>query len=574
MNVAMIVGRDDCRNFETDMRCVRSWLLFLMVFFVAAILPARTQTTGPRVQTDSGIVEGFPFGGDSVFLGIPFAAAPTGDRRWKPPEPPPAWQGVRQATAFSAACPQAETDVPGWQTRFREIASQQPSYRDFRMDEDCLYLNVWTAGLGASNKLPVMVWIHGGSNIGGVGAYPPFGPGLAARGIVFVGINYRLGALGFLAHPALTAESPHRASGNYALLDQIAALQWIHRNIAQFGGDPKNVTVFGESAGGVMICYLMASPLAQGLFQRAILQSCTCRDYLSPELKRPIRYFSGRGAAEDAGLRLQHDLGIESGPQALKKLRAQPAETIVKISQQDRDVLSLLYAGGTVDGWVLKEQPAVTFGSGREARIPVLVGSNADEGTVTLGQFGSVTVARYRAWLTSQFDEYAGDVFRAYPATTDAEVRSAYLSLTNDYERAQTVRSLARDTVRAGEKAFLYYFTYPSKGAYAREGLGAFHGLDLSFVGGGFFRKSEWGAPNAEDLQLVKIMTGYWTQFARTGDPNGPGLPRWPAYDLRKELAMELGRTVRPIPEPHTKRFSVFERILRARLEQIARPER
>ncbi len=534
-------------------------LLLLMVGLCVSILGlAQVRTPAPLVTIDSGTIEGLSFNGEPVFLGIPFAAAPTGERRWMPPQPLPAWRGVRQAAG-----------VAGFQKTFREIAPAQPYYRDFHLNEDCLYLNVWTNHPGAPARLPVMVWIHGSSNIGGTGAYPPFGPGLARQGTVLVSINYRLGALGFLAHPALSAESPHHASGNYGLLDQIAALRWVQRNIAQFGGDPNNVTVFGESAGGTMICYLMASPQARGLFQRAILQSCTCRDYLSPELKRPIRYFSGRGSAEETGLRLQRDLGIAPGPEALRKLRAQSAEAVVRASEQDKEVLSFLYAGGTVDGWVLVEQPAVTFGAGRQAGIPVLLGSNADEGTVTLGQLGKPTLANYRAWLRTQFDEHADEVLQVYPSRTDAEVRPAYLALTADYQRGQAVRSLARDMVRAGQKAYLYYFNYPAKGEYAREGLGAFHGLDQSFVGGGFFRKSRWGEPDAKDCRTVKLMTGYWTQFAATGDPNGPGRPGWPAYDPRTDLAMELGTIVRPIAVPHASRFSILERVFGVRLREI-----
>ena len=240
-----------------------------------------------------------------------------------------------------------------------------------------------------------------------------------------------------------------------------------------------------------MICYLMASPLAHGLFQRAILQSCTCRDYLSPELRRPIRSFAGKGTAEDAGVRLERKMGVAT----LKGLRSRPAAEIVRTSQADPTILAYLYAGGTIDGWVLPEQPATTFASGRQAKVPVLLGSNADEGTVTLGALGEATVANYRAWLKTQFDEYASDVFQLYPAGDDSDVRSAYLAVTADYQRAQTVRSMARDTVRAGQRAYLYYLNYPAKGEYAREGLGTFHGIDLSFAGGGFFRTSRWGDP-------------------------------------------------------------------------------
>ena len=202
-----------------------------------------------RVRIESGTIEGLDLNGTAAFLGIPFAAPPTGERRWQPPALPAKWSGVRSATAFGAVCPQAEEDLPGLRARFAEVAATLPYYNGIRSDENCLSLNVWTRNIGR-RLAPVMVWIHGGSNIGGTGAYPPFGPSLAAKGIVFVSFNYRIGALGFIAHPELTKESPHHSSGNYGILDQIAALEWIQRNIARFGGDPGNVTVFGESAGG------------------------------------------------------------------------------------------------------------------------------------------------------------------------------------------------------------------------------------------------------------------------------------------------------------------------------------
>lgn len=431
------------------------------------------------------------------------------------------------------------------------------------MDEDCLSLNVWTRHIGR-NAAPVMVWIHGGSNIGGTGAYPPFGPSLAAKGIVLVSFNYRLGALGFIAHPALTSESPHHSSGNYGILDQIAALRWIQSNIARFGGDPRNVTVFGESAGGVMACYLMASPLARGLFHRAILQSCTCRDYISPELRRRVDSYSGKGTAEENGVHLAAKMGAST----IEDFRSRPTAEIVRASERDPSILAYVYAGGTVDGWVLPEQPATTFSAGRQAKVPVLLGSNADEGTVTLGALGKATVSNYRTWLKTQFDDYADEVFRSYPATENSGVRATYLALTADYQRAHTVRSLATDMVQSGQRAFLYHLNYPAKGEYAREGLGTFHGMDLSFMGGGFFRKSRWGEPDAEDWKLVAIMTGFWTTFAATGNPNKLPSPHWESYDPKTDRALQLGNDIRMIPVPRAERFSVFERIIKARLAQ------
>jgi para-nitrobenzyl esterase len=467
------------------------------------------------------------------------------------------------AKTFGAVCPQNAEDLPGLRSRFAELALEFPYYTNPRMEEDCLSVNVWTRNIGG-NSAPVMVWIHGGSNIGGTGAYPPFGPSLAAKGVVLVSFNYRLGALGFMAHPSLTSESPHRSSGNYGILDQIAALQWIRRNIAKFGGDPRNVTVFGESAGGVMACYLMASPLARGLFHRAILQSCTCRDYISPELRRPVHSFAGKGTAEESGLQLAAKMGIRT----IEDFRSRPAAEIVRASEHDPAILAYLYAGGAVDGWVLPEQPATTFSAGRQAKVPVLLGSNADEGTVMLGALGEANVPTYRAWLKTQFDDYAEEVFRSYPAAGDSEVRAAYLALTSDYQRAQTVRSLATDIVRSGQPAYLYYFNYPAKGEYAREGLGTFHGMDLSFMGGGFFRKSRWGEPDADDWKLAAIMTGFWTAFAATGNPNQLPVQQWESYDPKADRALQLGRDIKMIPVPRAERFAVFERIIAARLAQ------
>lgn len=485
-----------------------------------------------QVHIDSGTIAGVEEAGVYAFLGIPYAAPPVGALRWQPARPVKPWTGVRSAIAFGALCPQAASDLPGLQLRFDEVASQHAYYAEkVRMDEDCLTINVWTANLAGKHKQPAMVYIHGGSNIGGTGAYPPFGPKLAARGVVFVSLNYRLGALGFLADRDL--------QGNFGLLDMVAALRWVKRNIAAFGGDPASVTVAGQSAGAVMACYLMASPAAQGLFHRAILQSCTCANYLSPERKR-----------------LTHRAGAD--------LRTLPAGEIVRLTEQDSTILRQLYAGGAVDGRVLTEQPAATFARARQAKIPVLLGSNADEGTVTLGALGVPTIANYARWLHTTFGKHAEAVRRAYPAVDDSQVRAAYLAATADYQRGHAVRAMARYTVAAGQPAYLYYFRYPPKGAYAREGLGTFHGLDLSFMGGGFFRRVRWGEPDAEDLRLADTMTSYWVRFARTGNPNGTGLPQWPAYDPSQDELQEIGQQIRTIHAPYAERSAVFDRILLA----------
>jgi len=498
-----------------------------------------------------------------MFLGIPYAAPPIGDLRWKPPQPAKKWQGVRSATAFAAACPQAED--PSQKDYHRELRETFLSSADFHIDEDCLYLNVFAANLTGAQKLPVMFWIHGGGNVSGASQENPIGPALARKGVVVVSINYRLGALGFLAHPALTAESLHHSSGNYAILDQIAALQWVQRNIAQFGGDPANVTLFGESAGAVNVCYLMASPLARGLFRRAILQSNTCSDYISPDLKRPHPYLGGAGSSEDIGLRLMRDLHIPEGPSALAEMRAKSPQEILAVSEKDRAVN--FDAGGTIDGWVFTEQPAIQFPAGRQTHVPVIVGSNADEAAVNVEEdlHAEPTLANYKAYLKTEFGDDATKFFKLYPAKSDADVRRAFIAFDTDYGYGFAAHRFAANIAHAGEKAFFYSFAVPGRNKYA--GLGAFHGIELKFLTG-WFRPSRWGTPNAEDQKLSDVMTSYWTQFAKTGDPNGPGLPPWPPYDPKSDLTFEISHQPRLRPTPHAAQFHIFERSLSARLHK------
>jgi para-nitrobenzyl esterase len=545
--------------------------LIVVVFCCASFAPAQAQIDlRLRLTIDSGTLEGAHFGAapdEVMFLGIPFAAPPTGELRWKPPQPVEKWQGTRKANSYGAACPQAQD--PNTEAFTKEIVQTFEPYFTYRTDEDCLYLNVWTTNLPgdhpAARKLPVMFWIHGGGNISGASQNPPMGPTLALKGVVVVSTSYRLGALGFMAHPALTAESPHHASGNYGVLDQIAALQWVQRNIGRFGGDPANVTIFGESAGGAAVCRLMSSPLARGLFQRGILESGTCNDYISPELRIPSHYYGGVGTAEEIGLRIMRDLDIADGPDALAKMRSKTPKEIVEISGRD----STLSFEGTIDGWVLTEQPATTFAQGRQAKVPVIVGSNSDEATVMIEEDlrASPTLAHYKALLKNEFTDYADEMFRMYPAATDADVRAVFIAFDTDWGWGFAAHRFAGDTARAGQKAWFYYFTYPARAKYY-EDHGAFHGIELKFLTGSFY-PSHWGEPNAEDKKLVDVMTGYWTQFAKTGDPNGPGLPQWPLYDRKADLVLEIGHEVKLRPTPHADRFPVFERSLNSRLASI-----
>lgn len=542
-------------KMETAMRL---WIP-LGLICCAGLAPAQSLTI------DSGTIEGAHFGSspdEIMFLGIPYATPPTGNLRWKPPQLVERWKGARKANTFGAACPQPEYFND--KAYRRELAETFEPYYTYRTNEDCLYLNVWTTNLPANpgaEKFPVMFWIHGGGNISGSSQAVPMGPALARKGVVLVSINYRLGALGFLAHPALTAESPQHASGNYGILDQIAALQWVRRNIANFGGDPTNVTIFGESAGGANVCYLMSSPLARGLFQRSILESNACTDYIDPELKNPSHYEGGVGTSEEIGMRLVRDLGIQDGPDALLKLRLKTPKEIMNVSDRDHAV----NFSGTIDGWVLTEQPATAFAQGRQSKVPVIAGSNADEGTTMVEEDlgASPTLANYKAYLKNEFLEYAGEIFRIYPAATDADARAAFIAFDTDYGFGFSVHRFATNMASAGQKAWFYYFTYPGKKKYAD--VGAFHGIELKFLTG-WVRPSRWGEPDAEDNKLINVMTGYWTQFAKIGDPNGPGLPHWPVYDPKTDLAFEIGHEVKLRPTPHTDRFAVFERSLTSRL--------
>jgi para-nitrobenzyl esterase len=480
-------------------------------------------SSAPTVTLKSGALRGTRFSADQnsvAFLGVPYAAPPTGELRWKPPEPVAPWAGKRDATQFGAACPQLPEPwltYPNW-------------------SEDCLFLNVWTRQISVSHKQPVIVFFHGGSNRAGYSQRDLLGPSLSRSGPVVVTANYRLGPLGFLAHPALTSESPHASSGNYGLLDQIEALKWVRENIALFGGDPARITVMGQSSGGVDACLLMASPLARGLFQQAILESGECQSTLNKEIRKPISVNGISGTGEDAGRRLEADLGIENGPDFLKKLRSVPVEMLLKAMTTDRD----LQFDAIVDGWVIAEQPAKIFSEGRQARIPVLVGSNADEATV-FGP-GLATLSEYRKYLQADAGIHADEELKAWPASSDADVPGQYLKLEN-MSFAYGAWAMARSMTRAQQPAYLYLLTWIETGK--RASLGAHHGEELPFLDDAY--PSNWGSSSG-DQAFGEILRRYWTNFVMTGDPNSPGLPKWPTFDPGSESVFSLGQKIGPVP--------------------------
>jgi para-nitrobenzyl esterase len=476
----------------------------------------------PRVKLETGILEGTRFApsqGNLAFLGVPYAAPPLGELRWKPPQPANHWSGVRSATRFSAPCPQLPAK---W-------------FRDIGWNEDCLYLNIWTSQLSGNEKKAVLVYFHGGSNTQGYSQMDPLGPPLSRLGVVVVSANYRLGPFGFLAHPALTGESEHHSSGNYGLLDQLQALKWVRDNISHFGGDPARVTVMGQSAGAVDVCLLMASPLAAGLFEGAIMESGECQSTLNEDIRSPISYNSISGTGEAVGQRLAKDLGVPDTPDILQKLRSIPAGQILKTWSQDREV----HFEAIVDGWVIPEQPTKIFADGKQMHIPVLVGSDADEATV-FGHNDVKTVAQYREYLRQDTGKYSDQELQAYSVSSDADVPERYLQLQND-SFAYGAYSLAQSTSDVNKKAYLYYFTYADTGKRAR--LGAHHGEELFFLSRSF--PADW-EHNSDDDKFGELIRTYWTQFAKTGNPNIHGCPDWPDYSERPNQYFELGRGIGP----------------------------
>lgn len=486
-----------------------------LLFFFGTV---RTFPADDTVQIESGLVAG---SGTEirVFKGIPFAAPPTGELRWKPPQPPKPWEGVRQATEFGAACMQT--------VKFPNIG------------EDCLTLSIWTPARDAKAKLPVMVWIHGGGFVFGSGEIDGGGEAFARQGAVVVSFNYRLGVLGFLAHPALVRESPRRSSGNYGLLDQIAALRWVQRNIAAFGGDSKNVTIFGESAGGSSVCLLLVSPLARGLFHRAIIQS---PGGIGTPIPHIVKAWYGRPPLQQAGEELGTDIA---------KLRAASSVELMTKWNSVEDTRA-------VDGWVIPDDPATLLESGRLHRVPVIAGANADEGTAFLGGsmflVGSMfpelsrvkTRAAYRDYLNTMFQESAGQAFAFYPAASDSDVRPALARLFGDFFFHLGTRSTAEAVARRGAKAYLYYFTRLSPMA-RRLGAGVMHEAEVPYVFGGVLRVRPKPDPkrpepfDETDRSLSIAMSATWVRFARTGNPNGGGLPSWPAVSRTATQYLEFG---------------------------------
>jgi len=464
------------------------------------------------VRTASGLVAGVPatVSGVVAFKGIPFAAPPIGDLRWKPAQPAIPWSGVRPGDKFGAVCiqPHQPQRVPN--NRAVDLPDSPP------MSEDCLNLNVWTPTVSPGARLPVMVWIFGGAYTEGSGSSPhDQGDRLAGQGVVVVTFNYRLGALGFLAHPELTAESPHHASGNYALSDSLAALQWVQRNIAAFGGDPGNVTIFGESAGAAISAALVGSALAHGLFQRAICESGTWMG-LNLGAMRP------RESAEQQTVKAAAAIGAAN----LAALRALPAaEAATKLPKQ----------GMIIDGWIIPQDLTRIFVEGHQNAVDVLVGSNRDEGSFASGFGPPMTAQRWKEGAPQRWGDLAALGLAAYPAANDSEAAADSIGTFAD-NMAWMMRSLGAWQHSMGKRAYVYQFVHAPPYAPGARNLGVCHTCEMVYVFDnlGALRQfpdnssPELALGSAVDAKVAQVTSSYWVNFARTGDPNAPGLPTWP----------------------------------------------
>lgn len=490
------------------------WTVMALAMALAMAVPV---SAADRVKTASGTVEGVTEqSGVHVYRGIPFAAPPVRDLRWKPPQPVTRWQGVRSATQFGPRCVQAPV--------FRDM-----NFRSNGMNEDCLYLNVWTPATSSRARLPVLVYFYGGGFVAGDGSEPRYdGESMARKGIVSLTVNYRLGVFGFLAHPELSKESPHHASGNYALLDQRAALQWVQQNIAAFGGDPRRVTIAGESAGSIAVSALMASPLSKGLFAGAIGESGAL---IAPTLP-PVPLVQG----EEEGAKFAAGIGATSLP----ALRAMSTSQLLDAAA----TLPIGRFASTLDGYVLPKRPAEIFAAGEQAHVPLLVGWNTEEnGARTILGTSDPTPENLTKALRALYGDRGDEAVKLYAGTNADSVRQAATDLAGDTFIAYSTWKWADlHGKTGGQPVYRYLYARPrpptsappasNSGGNAPAARpvarGAVHSAEIEYAMGTLATNKVYAwAP--DDYKVSEVMQGYFANFVKTGNPNGPGLPPWPA---------------------------------------------
>lgn len=534
------MGSDKVRAYG---RAVAAGITAALMASSASAAPAPT-----RVQTDAGYVTGVASAEAVAFKGIPYAAAPVGALRWRPPQPAARWSGDRAATAYGADCMQKPY------TGSNGTIATTPA-------EDCLFVNVWRPAQTSDKPLPVLVWIHGGGFVNGgssLGIYS--GEAFARDGVILVSLNYRLGRFGFFGHPALTQEHPDEPKANYGYLDQIAALKWVQRNIAAFGGDPKNVTVFGQSAGGGSVHALLTSPLAKGLFERAVIHSGGGRGGLTGGWKLS-QAVGDTPSLEQIGVNFAQTKGIaDTGPAGLVKLRALTADEVVDglqiIARPDKDGPPT-FGGPTIDGKVVLEHPDAAYRAGHNAKVPVMIGA-------TDADIGSELSTFDRADPFKGFGAGRAAAKAAYDPDNSGDAAEIGRKMGLDAVMLEPARSTARAFRVQGLPAYEFRFSYVAPSIAAQNPKGARHSSDLPFV----FDTVDvrYGDKlTATDQQVATTAHGYWVNFAKTGDPNGPGLPRWPTAEANRDQVLDFRRdgVVAAGPDPWRARLDATAALAR-----------
>lgn len=529
------------------MKAINTDFVISAIFLAASLIGS--VAAQDRIKTVQGVVEGTSkeTPGVKSFKGIPFAQPPVGDLRWKPPQPAREWDSIRQATQFGPRCMQRAV--------FGDMG-----FRSNGMSEDCLYLNVWTPAKTDKKLLPVLVYFFGGGFIAGDGSEPRYdGASMAGKGIVAVTVNYRLGVFGFFAHPELTAESPQRASGNYGLLDQHAALRWVQQNITAFGGDPKRVTIAGESAGSIAVSAQMASPLSKNLFAGAIGESGSIIGGLPP-----VSLAEG----EQSGVTFASALSGEGSALSLAALREIPAEKLLEATAKP----GLPRMAPTVDGYFFPKSPIEIFAAGEQAHVPLLAGSNSEES----GYFGIIgreqpTPENYRKGLQRLYGDKANEVFKLYPASTETEVLDAAQDLASDrFLGYSTWKWVDLSSKTGGKPTYYYYYSRPRPAMRAEMGnavaglaggvvsgtaaaanprpkpRGAVHSAEIEYAMGNLDSNKvyDW---TPDDHKVSKVMQEYFANFIKTADPNGKGLPTWPKYAAGQRIIIDVNTRAEPL---------------------------
>ncbi|MDQ7825380.1 MAG: carboxylesterase/lipase family protein [Candidatus Eremiobacteraeota bacterium] len=517
-------------------------LICLGVFSTGAFSGA-SGSDGLAARTGAGMVKGTLEDGILVWKGIPFAAPPVGALRWRPPQPVKPWDGLKDCSAFGPWCPQPKQEL---------IHAEQG-----RMSEDCLYLNVWAPAKGGEKKLPVMVWIHGGGCTTGGGAARLYdGKRFARQGIVLVTINYRLGPFGFLAHPLLSKESEHGVSGNYGLLDQIAALQWVRKNIGNLGGDPGCVTIFGESAGSGSVSRLMVSPLAKGLFHRAIAES----GGVYGRNRHLRKKWYDMKPMEEIGIDVAKALKCDRAKDPLHAMRAKTSDEILAASRPAQGLFGGFAGDGVkygwiVDGWVIPDDPGRMFRKGRVHNVPFMTGVNADEGTIFLPQLPLRTEMAYRLWMKKCFGNDADVALKLFPPDRK-NIPATVNRFITVWAMAVPAKAMAADVERLPGKSYLYYFTRVPPAAHKAD-RGAFHGLEIFYVFGNLDRRL---GIDDFDEKLSGAMNTAWAAFAGGGVPGGNGFPEWPPYRAKNDEYMEFGNEVKVSSGFFQETYEFFEK--------------